>query len=321
MSEYTIELKAHDKIIIEEFEKAQDKTLTAYNEALQKRLNLGPKQIIRDLEELESKVASIVELPSKGRKRKTFKMISPVDLFVETFEETEDIDWFFHMIHSADPKIFKALENYTNQNPAVYKFINTLSEDIENLKKNNVFRNLKTAVSQNEYRKIKYYGNDKEFDNLRCLRLLYIDNNWYLSTVADDNKLRLNRISFIEKVDYATNMSSFQLSKLKKQIDFLENKMQNSLTLYDEPVETATLRIDSEKARYFGENMKKFMSTQKYQETLPDGSIIFTLEYTQPLEILPFIQGWLPHLTILEPQELKDAYIENLNNVLSELNS
>jgi predicted DNA-binding transcriptional regulator YafY len=58
--------------------------------------------------------------------------------------------------------------------------------------------------------------------------------------------------------------------------------------------------------------------SQKFKEKLDDGSIIFTLDYTQPLEILPFIQKWLPHLVILEPQELKEEYINNLNLILSE---
>ena len=60
----------------------------------------------------------------------------------------------------------------------------------------------------------------------------------------------------------------------------------------------------------------EFLSTQTFQEELDDGSIIFTLEYTQPLEILTLIQRWLPDLVILEPQELRDEYLEKLESTI-----
>lgn len=48
-----------------------------------------------------------------------------------------------------------------------------------------------------------------------------------------------------------------------------------------------------------------------------DGSVVFSVDYTQVLEILPFVKQWLPELEILEPKELKDAYAEDLRKALS----
>jgi predicted DNA-binding transcriptional regulator YafY len=62
--------------------------------------------------------------------------------------------------------------------------------------------------------------------------------------------------------------------------------------------------------------MKKFMSSQKFFEKVDD-EVVFTLEYTQELEILPFIKRWLPDLIILEPKELKDRLDEDLRSYLS----
>jgi len=62
--------------------------------------------------------------------------------------------------------------------------------------------------------------------------------------------------------------------------------------------------------------MKKFLSSQEYQKKLEDGSVLFNVEYTQELEILPFIQKWMPDLIIVEPQSLKDAYIKKLNKTI-----
>jgi len=91
------------------------------------------------------------------------------------------------------------------------------------------------------------------------------------------------------------------------------------MTLFDREPQTATIKATSAIARYFKPNMKKFLSSQKFVEELDDGSVIFTIQYTQELEILPFVQKWLPDLVILEPRELRDAYIEKLQNGINNL--
>jgi len=303
-------------IILEEFNLAQDKTLTAYDEALTSRLSLSVKQIGRLLADLESEFDAIVKL--EGRKRVTYKLIKPVDLFVETFEHTDNIDWFFHLAHDADPEIFQALESYTNKNKYVYKFINQPFEDIDKLKSNGILKKLEVAVKLREYRKIKFSDIDV-IDNLKCLKLLFIDNNWYIATSREDDNVYLSRVSFIKDVSYATNINSFQKSSVKKQMKFIENHIQNSLTRYDLPAKIATIKVTPEKAKYFEKGMKKFLLSQTFKEKLNDGSIIFTLKYTQSIEILPFIQKWLPHLVILEPQELREEYKNNLQIFLNQL--
>jgi len=293
-------------IILEEFNRSADKTLTAYDEALTVRLPLGPKQLGRLLSDLELEFDAIVKL--EGKKRASYKLIKPIDLFVETFENSDNIDWFFYMAHDADPEIFKELESFTNQNKIVYKFINTPFEDMEILRSNGILKKLESAVKHREYRKIKFAGLEKPLDNQKCLKLLFIDNNWYIATVGEDEIARLSRVSFIEDVSYATNMSSFQKSSVKKQMDFIENEIQNSFTLYGVEKNVATIKALPTKARYFKKGMKKFLSSQKFQEELEDGSVLFTVEYTQSLEILPLIQKWMPNLVIVEPQELKEEY-------------
>ena len=65
--------------------------------------------------------------------------------------------------------------------------------------------------------------------------------------------------------------------------------------------------------------MKKVLSSQKFIQENQDGSVLFSLEYTQPIEILPLIQKWLPDLIILEPKELKQEYIAKLEQTLQNL--
>lgn len=303
--------------ILEELHNRLGNTLDSYDETLQEEFSLSPKQIGRLLEEIANELDN-VEMVKVGKK-KAYKLIKPLDLFVETFEHSNEISWLFNMAHDADPEIFKALEKYTNTNKHVYQFKNTPFEDTKTLEVKETFKRLKVAVEHREYRKIKFKGIGEVQDNLKCLKLIFMDNNWYIAYVNGANELRFGRINFIERVEYATNIGSFQPSSVEKQMKFLEN-IQNSMTLYDKPKKIAKIKAKPLVAKYFDEGMKPFLSSQRFQQKLDDGSIIFTVEYTQPMEILPLIQGWLPNLIILEPAELKEKYLERLNCTINNHN-
>jgi hypothetical protein len=305
------------KIILEEFNNSSTKKLTAYDNALKERLKLSPRQIDRLLAELADEFDNIVLLD--GTRKKIYHLVRPIDLFVEAFDKSDEIGWLFSMAHDGDPEVFKELEEFTSESKHIYKFKNTPFEDVTTLEQKDIFKKLKRAVQNREYIKMKNKFSDIEYDNLKCIKLLFIDNNWYLAFIDEDEKLRLSRVSFIHRVDYATKINSFQPSSIAKQMEFLDNKLQNAMTIYGENTKIATLKATGFIARYFEDGMKKFLSTQKFKDKLEDGSIIFTVEYTQYIEILPFIQSWMPNLTILEPQELKDEYLNKLKETITNL--
>jgi uncharacterized protein (DUF2267 family) len=302
------------KIILEEFNTTSTKKLTAYDEVLKDRLQLSSRQIDRLLSELADEFDNIVLVD--GAKKKTYHLVKPIDLFVEAFDKSDEIGWLFNMAHDGDPEVFKELESFTSESKHIYKFKNTPFEDVTTLEQKDVFKKLKRAVQNREYIKLKNKFNDEVYDNLKALKLIFVDNNWYIAFIDVDEKLRLSRVSFIQKVDYATKINSFQPSSVSKQMEFLENKLQNAMTIYGVKNKLAKLKATKFIARYFEEGMKKFLLTQKFQEKLEDGSIIFTVEYTQYIEILPFIQSWMPNLVILEPKELKDEYLNKLNEAI-----
>ena len=147
--------------------------------------------------------------------------------------------------------------------------------------------------------------------------MIFIDNNWYVSIIDNDNKLRLVRISFIENITYASKSESYQLSSVRDELEFIEHKLQNSMSLYNRDIKTAVLKALPSISRYFERDMKKFFPTQEFKEKSEDESVIFTIDYTQPMEILPFIQRWIPDIIIHEPQELKDFYIKKLKDAIN----
>jgi hypothetical protein len=244
----------------------------------------------------------------EGRKN-IYKLIKPIDLFIESFDNTKDISWIINMIHDSDPELYPVLAEHTKKSKDIYLFINNPFEDTKTLEEKETFKQLKNAVKNREYRKITFKGSTK--DNLKCLKMIYMENNWYIAYINSDDKLLFARVSFIEKVTYASNVGQFQPQSVVKHLDFLKT-LQNSMTLYGKPKKIARLQAKPYIAKYFDEGVKLKLSSQKFVEKLDDGSIIFTVEYTQAMEVLPMIQRWMPNLIILEPKDLKERYIKNL---------
>jgi len=303
--------------ILDEFHKRQDNTLDAYDEVLIEECGLSPKQMGRLLEEIANELDTIENI--KIGRKKAYKLIQPMDLFIETFKNSNDISWIFNMAHEGDPEVFKELEQFTKNTKHVFQFKNTPFEDTATLEEKEIFKTLKRAVKNREYVKISFKGNEVSQDNLKCLKLIFMEGNWYLAYVNTQDTLRFGRISFIEKVEYASKVESFQPTSVKKQMDFLKN-IQNAMTLYGKSKKIARLKASSFAAKYFHEGMKPFLSSQKFEKMLDDGSVVFTVEYTQPMEVLPFIQSWLPNIAILEPQELKEKYMKRLNQTITNHN-
>lgn len=302
--------------IVEEFKKRIDGTLDAYDEHLQNVLHLKPKQLGRLLDELAQTYDSIVV--QKEKNKKIYKLIKPIDIFIEAFENANEVGWLFSMAHDGDPELFKKLSDYTNEQKHIYIFKSSPFEDLQTLEAKESFKKLKIAIKLKEYRKIKFFYEQEAFDNLLCLKLVFMDGNWYIAFVDEKQKLRFGRLAFIEKVEYASKTTSYTSANVQKYLDFLQS-IQNSMTLYGEAKQRAIIKALPNIAKYFEDDMKKFFLSQKFIKKEDDGSVLFSLEYTQSLEVLPFIQRWLPDLIVLEPKELREEYAKKASYLLENI--
>ncbi|HFU74813.1 MAG TPA: WYL domain-containing protein, partial [Arcobacter sp.] len=130
---------------------------------------------------------------------------------------------------------------------------------------------------------------------------------------------KFGRVSFMKKVEYGTKKESFHLSSVSNQMKFLTN-IQNSMTLYSVPKKIARLKAIQDAKKYFAKDMKPFFKSQRFEKALDNGDVIFTIEYTQELEILPFIQKWIPNIIVIEPLSLKSKLEEHLQLMINRLN-
>jgi len=299
------------KIVLEEFHTR--KVIDSYDERLIELLDgMSQRNLERVLKEFEREFDNII-LEKQG-KRNIYRLIKPLDVFKESFNNATDIGWFLNMAHNGAPELFAGLEELTQKDKEIYLFKNTPFEDTNTIESSQNFKRLKRNIEAREYTKITFFYDDKEYDNLKPIKLVFVDNNWYIAYVDCDNLLKFGRISFIKRVDYGSKSGHFQPSSVEKHKAFLIHDLQNAMTLCGKEKKTATIKATPLIAKYFKEDMKKFLSSQKFIEELDDGSVIFTVQYTQELEVLPFVQKWLPDLIILEPKELREAYVEKLQS-------
>jgi hypothetical protein len=195
----------------------------------------------------------IIREKAKVGRRNGYKLIDNSNIFIETFEKFDsdnDIGWVFDMLQESDLDIFKDLAKYTNTDKNMYIFKSNPFEYKDILEKKDIFKKLKVAIKNSEYRKIQFKTKDV-IDNLRCLRFVFVDNNWYLAYVDNSENLRLGRISFIESVEDATNKKYFYIRDVQSHLDFLKNDLQNSMTLFNKSKKIAKIKATKNISHYF----------------------------------------------------------------------
>jgi len=199
-------------------------------------------------------------------------------------------------------------------------------EELENPKVNDYYKELTEAITKRLYLKLRFsHDIEEKYENVKPIQIVFLDNNWYIAFEYQNNKDKkfvMRRLAFIKEIKILkeskySDKITFQSKELEPYLEFLKN-VQNAMTLYGVEPKVATIKATPLVAKYFGDGMKKFLPSQMFKSKEADGSVIFTLAYTQELEILPFIQKWLPDLVILEPKELRDEYKKKLETALAE---
>ena len=299
------------------------KEISAYDKDVRARLgNCSSKTLERYLQNLEELYDHIITI-KKGKKN-VWKIVKVSDIVESFINNSYDLYYLFELTKEFDPEIFKELEKSTLKklatNESVFVFKNYIMEELSSDKAKDIFKDLKEAVRNREYRDIYYhYDGDIVYEDAKPIKLVFMDNNWYIAIVTKAKEFKFLRLSFITDVQKRASQGRFQSVDIEKYIEFIK-KAQNSMTLFNKKPQIAKIRASKSVAKYFKEGMKRHLPSQKFIKELDNGEVIFSVEYTQELEVLPFIQKWLPDLTIESPKELQEALVKKLQNALKNYN-
>jgi len=232
-------------------------------------------------------------------------------------ENSSDLGWLLQSVHDNDPTVLddshdkEALQAQLKQDANLFLFKSNPFENFEDEEHKKLFNIAKNAVKNREYRSIDYRYPPKEemLSDCKLLKMVFMNNNWYLAIEDDTEKLRFLRFNFIRNIGYSKK-TGYQKKVLEKYSIFFKT-LQNPMTL-NQPFETARILASQRVAHYFQENMKPFFPSQKFIRENEDGSVEFSIDFTQPLEILPFIKQWQPDLTIISPDSLRETMVQDL---------
>lgn len=301
---------------------------------LAKKHGLSLRTIQRDLDLLrqaDNKVLSYKK-KVKNQTRTFYRVLQKKDIEeILAYYLDENFEEILKLLKNNN----KFLNTYIENNPALKKqkkqdiffFKNQPFEDLENEKIADYINILKVAVENQAYKKFTLsYKNEIEIKEFQCLRLIHVDNNWYLFVKQENNeaesegrkqgKFRFIRLAFVKNIEDSNKENKKE--NIKKELDFI----QNSMTLFnidkDGKYQKKTIRLLALKqaTKYFkkdiskkitsDENMRKFFPSQKFLKENKDGSLEFSVDYTQYIELSPFIKSFLPYIQIAKFKDEKE---------------
>jgi len=296
------------------------KKIKANDEEIAKELGYSTKTLGRHLSDIATLYGSVIEV--KEGKNKLYELVDLSYVFEKITTNTDDLYWFFDLIERWDSSIFKDIGyEISKKERDVYLYKNSPFEELKKEREKEIFRTLKSAIINREYRDIFYlYDEPRLHKQAIPLKLIFMEQNWYVAIVDKDEGFRFLRIFFITDVKSSSKRSfekDITKTELKEYREFLKT-FQNPMTRYNHSKEIAHIKASPKIAKYFDKGMKQHLNTESFVKRYEDGSIEFTLEYTQPIEVLPLIKKWLPDLEILSPKSLDDALRADLKSYLEE---
>ena len=279
------------------------------------------RNLKRYLIEIEKNYPHIIKIKKNGSH--CYKLESISEIFHKFLIHSEEISDLLRLIYESDKNLINELAEETQENLKkiskkerdIFLFQGLPFDELKEPRRKDIFNMLKLAIKNSEYRDIHYhYNTPKILKNTQCLKLLFMDDNWYIAISSKEVEFLLLRIAFITHVEYSKK-ETYQTTQLSKYSDYLKN-IQNPMTLYGVEKKKAHFLVSPKVAKYFKPNMKKYLNSQTFIEEREDGSIEFSLEYTQPLEVLPFIKKYLPDIEVLSPISLQQIMINDINSYL-----
>lgn len=260
---------------------------------------------------------------STGVLRVSDKSKDVITILEYLLKNSNDIGWLITLLNENDPNLLsefeKEISRQVKEDSKVFLFKTNPLEALQDEPSKRYLGELRSAVMRREYRdiKYKYIGEVENLMDSKCLKIVFTDGNWYLAIEDNEENFRLLRVAFIVSLSKSSkNYQSKILDKYKTHF----NKIQNAMSLPSEPFQRAVLKASPKVSIYFRKGMKSFFPSQKLNETMNDGSVIFSIDFTQDMEILPFIKRWLPDIEILEPKSLRDKFKDELKAALDILN-
>ena len=231
----------------------------------------------------------------------------------------------YHQFKKEHKELIKALK--LSSSP-VYQIENSPYEKLKSASLE-ILNQLESAIINRTNITITHHKPNEQtwiFKECHILKILYLEDNWYIAvnTMQNYHKknpkscFRLMRISFIEKINLSrVEPKTFHKDNHEKL--YAEKFMYLLQTPFSKIHNTpyrVILQVSAYASVYF--KTKKYLKNQRVIKYFDDGSIYIEFIVTDDMEIIPLIQQWIPHLKVIEPLRIKEKIEENLKLFMKE---
>ena len=215
----------------------EEKEIKANDKDIAELLGYSTKTLSRHLNDLATMDSNIIKV--KKGKNSVYELVDTSYVFEKIMQNTNDFSWFFDLVDRWDEAIFKDM-NYeiSKKEREVFLYKNSPFEELQSCEQKEIFRTLKEAIIKKKYLDIGYiYDEPRTHEKAIPLKLIFMEQNWYLAIIDQKEGFRFLRISFITKLGKLSKKSyidDVQKKELKSCHSFL-NSFQNRVSFRRHP--------------------------------------------------------------------------------------
>jgi predicted DNA-binding transcriptional regulator YafY len=174
------------------------------------------------------------------------------------------------------------------------------------------FRSLEAAINACWEISFRYVKGDKStvFDKVQPHQLVNHNGIWYLAA-SHDGKVKtfsVGRMGGLLVTDKAFTRKSGTRERLQEA---------KGIWIGNGPSTDAILTISSSAAPFF--TRRQLLPHQEITQEKSDGSLLIKCRYNHPLEIVPVIKYWIPHVRVNSPTKLLEAVRRDVQLFLESL--
>jgi predicted DNA-binding transcriptional regulator YafY len=253
-------------------------------------------------------------------KRGEYILQNPAQLYnhLQKSQQTREMRAFFEFITLFDDKLLSIFDQeefpmITQIRRETKAYYHILENPIETLDKR-FLPQIKEAIANRRYADLTLCEiKPKDLKMIKPIKIVFAEGNWYLAAMTQNYKanhgFKFFRINFI--TNFKLHPRTFQREIEAEK--FIED-FQSLFQYYKTPTYEVKLRVNAQVARYF--KVKKFLKSQRIVETKANGDLILTYQINDPMEVIPLIKKWLPHIRVISPKALDDQIREEIRTYL-----
>lgn len=181
-------------------------------------------------------------------------------------------------------------------------------EDIKPLE--GQFNQIQKTIESHQYIEFNYKKsgqNDGKFYQIAPYALINKNGIWYLIG-TENNKIKtfcFTQISMLKTLE----------ETFIPEPNILQEIQQNDSIYLGNTLKEVVIKVSPTAAPYFLRRI--LLPNQKLVHTLDNGGLLLACENVNEQEIVPLVQYWIPHLTIISPVELQGMMIDKLQEFIN----